>query len=112
MSGRKYLLDVTCLCAAVFLSGCIVVSSDSVPVEVAEVEIGCAPPPPPVVVVTRPPPPSGLHIWIGGQYVVGSGAWVWVEGHWAQPPHRGAVWTPGHTRQSGHVYHWRPGHWR
>jgi len=110
MNGLKYLLTATCLLAAVLLSGCIVVSGE--PVEVAEVEIAYAPPPPPVVVVTRPPPPPGLHIWIEGQYVVRSGAWVWVEGHWAQPPRRGAVWAPGHTRQSGHVYHWRPGHWR
>ena len=112
MSGRKYLLDVTCLCAAVFLSGCIVVSSDSVPVEVAEVEIDIAPPPPPVVIVTRPAPPSRFHVWIGGQYVVRSGSWVWVEGHWARPEHPGAVWAPGHTRHSGHVWLWRSGHWR
>jgi len=110
MSSREHLLNVTCLCAAVLLSGCIVVSGE--PGQVAEVEIAYAPPPPPVVVVTRPPPPSSLYIWIEGQYVVQSGGWVWVEGHWAQPPHRGAVWTPGHTRQSGHAYRWQPGHWR
>jgi len=112
MSGRKYLLGVTCFCAAVLLSGCIVVSSDSVPVEVAEVEIDVAPPPPPVVIVTRPAPPSGFHVWIDGHYAVHSGTWVWVGGHWERPEHRGAVWVPGHTRQSGHGWLWRPGHWR
>lgn len=112
MNGQKYLWGLACLLAAVFVSGCIVVSGDSVPVEVAEIEIDCAPPPPPVVVVTRPPPPSGLHIWIDGYYVVRSGAWVWTEGHWARPPHHSAVWAPGHIRTREHVYLWRPGHWR
>ncbi len=111
MNGLKYLLGLTCLLAAVFVPGCIVISGDLPPIEVAEVEIDCAPPPPPVVIVTRPAPPSGLHIWIDGRYVVRSGAWVWVGGHWARPEHRGAVWVPGHTRQRGHVWLWRPGHW-
>ena len=114
MNARNCLLGVTCFCAAVLLSGCIIVSSDSLPapVEVAEVEIDVAPPPPPVVIVPRPAPPSRLHVWIGGQYVVQSHRWVWVEGHWARPEHHGTVWVPSHTRQSGHVWLWRPGHWR
>ena len=110
MNGQKYLLGPACFLAAVFVPGCIVVSGDSLPVEIAEVEIHCAPPPP-VVVITRPPPPSGLHIWIDGHYVVRSGSWVWVGGYWARPPHDGAVWAPSHIRQREHVYLWRPGHW-
>lgn len=111
MKVQNYLVSLACLLAVIFVPGCIVIDSNSGPLEVAEVEIDCAPPPPPVVVVTRPPPPSGLHIWIDGHYVVRSGAWIWVGGYWARPPHRGAVWTPGHIRQRQHVYLWQPGRW-
>jgi hypothetical protein len=111
MSGLKCLLYIICFLAVIAISGCIVVSREPNAVEVQEVEVGFPPPPPPAVVVTRPPRPSGLYIWIEGQYVVRSGNWVWVGGHWARPERRGAVWVPSHTRRGERGWYWRPGHW-
>ena len=110
MNGLKGFLYIICFIAIVILSGCVVVSRGPNAVEVGEVEIGFPPPPPPAVVV-RPAPPSRFHVWIDGHYVVRSGSWVWVGGHWARPSRRGAVWVPGHTRRGERSWHWRPGHW-
>jgi hypothetical protein len=61
------------------------------PVVVAgEVEVGGAPPAPVVETVTVAPDPA--FVWIGGAYIW-RGGWVWEPGHWARPPHRGAVWV-------------------
>ena len=112
MNGIKYLLIGTCLLAVVLGSGCVIVSDESGPVVVEEIEIGCAPPPPPVtVIVTRPPRPSRFHIWIEGHHVVHSGTWVWVHGHWERPPHRKKVWVRSHAVRRGPVWIWTPGHW-
>ena len=111
MNALKCFLYITCLLGVVVVSGCVIVSGEPVAVEVEEIEIGFPPPPPPMVVVTRPAPPTRFHIWIGGHHVVRSGKWVWVEGYWVRPIRRGASWVPAHTRRSGEVWMWRPGHW-
>jgi hypothetical protein len=112
MNGPKYLLYIVCGLAVLIVSGCIVVSTESREVEVAEIEIGCPPPPrPQMVIVSRPPRPSRFHVWIEGHHVVRSGNWVWVRGHWARPVRKGAVWAHGHTRRSGDVWVWSPGRW-
>ena len=112
MNGLKCLLYINCFLVVIVISGCVVVSGEPVAVEVHEIEIGFPPPPPPpMIVVTRPARPSGFHIWIEGHYVVRSGSWVWVGGHWARPVRRGATWVPGHTRRNGEIWIWRSGHW-
>lgn len=114
MNGLKFLLCTICIFAIVSVSGCIVIRGRRpLAVEIEEIEIDYAPPgPPTTVVVTRPARPSRVHIWIDGRYVVRSGKWAWVKGHWARPARRGAVWVPGHTRRRGRVWVWTPGHWR
>jgi hypothetical protein len=109
MKSLKSLLCVFCLVTIVYMPGCIVVSGE--PFAIEEIEIDVAPPPEPVVVVTRPPRPSGIHVWIGGHFIVETGRWVWVEGHWARPRHRGARWVPPRTRRKGSHWGYRPGHW-
>ena len=109
MNSLKYLLVLLCVVTIVSVGGCVVVSGE--PYAFDEIEIDVAPPPPPVVVVTHPPRPSSMHIWIDGHFIVDTGRWVWVEGHWARPEHRGMVWVPPHTRPRGDRWGWRPGHW-
>lgn len=114
MSGIKHLVSGVCLLMMVLGSGCIVISDGPVPgpVVVEEIEIGYPPPPPPeTVIITRPPRPTGFHIWIEGHYVVRSGAWVWVHGHWERPPRRNKVWVRSHAMRRGDVWCWSPGHW-
>ncbi len=64
-----------------------------------EVVVTEAPPPAPTEVVTVSPGPA--FVWIGGNWVW-HGRWVWERGHWARPPHPGAVWVP-------HRYEYRNG---
>ncbi len=112
MDVLKSLLNIAYLFAAVLASGCIFIPGQTATVEVEEIEIDCPPPPaPPTVVVTRPAAPSKHHVWIGGHHVARSGAWAWVGGRWAKPPHRGATWMPCHTRRNEQTWVWTPGYW-
>jgi hypothetical protein len=77
----------------------------------AQVVVRIGPPPPrPVEVIPVNPHPGwvwqpGFHRWDGFRY-------VWVPGHWAEPPYGGARWVPGHWRPTPHGYVWVEGHWR
>jgi hypothetical protein len=69
--------------------------------------------PPPPVVVERPGPP--LHpgwVWTGGFYRWDGRRYVWMPGHWVNPPRPRAVWIPGQWVPRGGGWVWRPGHWR
>jgi hypothetical protein len=110
MNPLKYFLCIICFCAVICEPGCIVIRGEHCVLD--EIEIDISPPPPSdVVVVARPARPSGVHVWIDGHYIVHLGAWKWVEGHWAKPQRRGAVWVPPHVRRKGDCWCWRPGHW-
>ncbi len=63
-------------------------------------------------VVTVPPQPSPRHVWIGGEYVVRGGSYVWQPGYWSLPPHGRRAWVRGHwaTGPRG-GYYWVAGHW-
>lgn len=111
MKSLKYLLCLSCFFIIFYLPGCVVVSGDP-PAVYEEIEVDVAPPPAPRVVITRPPRPSRIHVWIDGYYVVRLGKWVWIEGHWEKPDHRGARWVPPHTRRKGDRWGHKPGHWR
>jgi hypothetical protein len=60
-----------------------------------------------IVVRIGPPPPRPVEVVPAPRE-----GFVWVHGHYAHPPHRGAVWYPGEWReeQGGHV--WHEGYWR
>ena len=110
MKSLKYLLCLLCFVMIACEPGCVVISGE--PHVFDEIEIDIAPPPPPgVVIVARPPRPSSVHIWIDGHFIVSSGRWVWVSGHWGRPERRGMVWVPPRTRRKGGRWGWRPGHW-
>ncbi len=77
----------------------------------AQVVVRIGPPPPrPVEVVPPRPHPGwvwqpGFHRWDGARY-------IWVGGHWAEPPYGGAHWVEGHWRRGPGGYVWVEGHWR
>jgi hypothetical protein len=63
-------------------------------------------------VIVRPERPSPRHVWIGEEWQVRDGGYVHTGGHWAEPPHRGWAWVPGHWSHDRRGHIWRPGHWR
>jgi hypothetical protein len=82
-------LFVIMLTSALFcINGCVV--RPARPVE-AEVEVSAEPPPP--IVETIPAAPDPAFVWIGGAWAWHD-HWVWEHGHYARPPHPGAVWAP------------------
>jgi len=112
MNVCRCLLNTTCLFAVFFASGCIIISGETVEVEIEEIEIDSPPPEAPTEVVARPARPGRHHVWIGGHHIVHAGTWVWVHGHWVRPPHEGATWMPCHTRRKSEIWVWTPGYWR
>jgi len=64
-------------------------------------------PPPPVVVEHPWARPYRGAVWIPGHHEWVNGAWIWVGGYYAYPPHRGDRWVSARWR---HGYYY-PGHW-
>lgn len=56
--------------------------------------------------------PSPHHVWIDEDWEPRGGSYVFIGGHWAEPPHHGAHWAPGHWRHGHGGWVWAPGHWR
>jgi hypothetical protein len=81
----------------------------------------CAPPPryyyrhgpPPEVVEVVPPQPGPNFVWVRGHYRWDrdAAAYVWVPGHWSEPPQGYRVWVPGHWDQRPNGWFWVEGHW-
>jgi hypothetical protein len=75
----------------------------------AQIEVRVRPPRPHVVRVEAP---SRHHVWIDEEWEPRGGTYVFAGGHWAEPPHPGGRWAPGHWRHGHHGEVWVPGHWR
>ena len=99
MNLKKLVSTATCglMLAATLAAGAQIVVRIGPPPPVHE-EIGVAPHPGWVW-------QAGYHRWDGGAY-------VWVPGHWAEPPRPHAHWVPGHWDHRGGGYVWVEGHWR
>ena len=63
-------------------------------------------------VIVRTERPSPRHVWIGEEWETRNGAYVHTGGHWAEPPHPGWVWIPGHWAHEHRGEFWVAGHWR
>jgi hypothetical protein len=95
----------------VLLSGCVyhertVYSEPAYGPAVTQNEVVVATPPPaPIIEEQTFVAPGPGYIWISGAWVWHNN-WTWEQGHWAQPPHHGAVWLPGHYayRNGHHLY--------
>ena len=68
-------------------------------------------PPPPVAeeVIVSPGPD---YVWVPGCWEWNGWRWVWIRGHWAVPPYRGAVWVGGYWHHRGRDRFWVGGRWR
>ena len=62
--------------------------------------------------VARPVAPSPRHVWIDEEWEARNGTYVAIGGHWAQPPHPGMAWVPGHWSHGRRGDWWIAGHWR
>jgi len=79
----------------------------------AQIVVRIGPPPPrPVEVVPAPPPEHGGWVWQPGYHRWDGHGYVWVPGHYAEPPYEHAHWVPGHWANRGGGYVWVEGHWR
>ena len=67
---------------------------------------------PTVTVAVRPAAPSNRHVWVEGDWVWRSNAYVWQAGYWAMPPRANDAWIPGHWVRSRRGSYWIAGHWR
>jgi len=47
----------------------------------------------------------------GNQTTAPNGGWVWVPGHWEEPPVAGSQYDPGHWGFAGGWWSWIPGSW-
>jgi hypothetical protein len=61
--------------------------------------------------VVRPVAPSPRHVWVDEDWEARNGAYVAVGGHWAEPPHPGWRWHPGHWHREHRGEYWVAGHW-
>ncbi len=73
-----------------------------------------------IIIKARPPmphyvrvaPPSPRHVWIDEEWEPRGGTYVFAGGRWAEPPHPGMAWVPGHWANRPHGQVWIRGHWR
>ena len=56
--------------------------------------------------------PSPRHVWIDEDWEPRGGTYVFVGGRWAEPPHPGWIWMPGHWKETPRGHMWIRGHWR
>ena len=64
-----------------------------------------------VPVVIRTEPPSQHHIWVNEEWQEVDGQYVFIGGHWAEPPREGYRYTEGHWDHSGRGHRWHNGGW-
>lgn len=78
--------------------------------EPTEVEVTMEPPHPYTEVIGIAPGPG--FIWVGGYWHWYGSRWVWYRGHFARPPHAGAMWVgPRYVLRGGTRIYVR-GYWR
>jgi hypothetical protein len=57
--------------------------------------------------------PSGRRdLWLDEDWLPQGNMYVFVGGHWVQPPYEGMVWVPGHWKLKHWSWVWIAGHWR
>ena len=69
--------------------------------------------PPALQVETPPPPPREGEIWVAGhwRWEPGAANFVWVHGHFAEPPRPRAAWMPGRWAPTGGGWVFEEGRW-
>lgn len=69
--------------------------------------------PPALQVETPPPPPRAGEVWLGGhwRWEPAAANFVWVHGHFAEPPRPRAAWMPGRWVPTGGGWVFEEGRW-
>ena len=99
MNGRRSLAAALLLGSSVlFGMGCV--ASLWVPVG-----------PPDALVEVQSVVPGPGYVWVEG-FWEWHDRWVWQPGHWARPPHQGALWVRGNWEHGQRGWRWHRGHWR
>ena len=57
-------------------------------------------------------PPHRQAVWVPGHWAWRHEHYVWAPGHWEVPVQPGYVWVPGGWVARGGGYAWVEGHWR
>jgi len=72
-----------------------------------------APPPPAPLPEVVPPPPFYGAVWIPGhwRWEPGAANFVWLHGHYAEPPRPRAAWAPGRWIERNNGWVWEEGRW-
>ena len=63
-------------------------------------------------VVVRTAAPSPRHVWIDEDWQERDGRYEYNGGRWAEPPHEGYRYYPGHWDHNGNGHRWREGNWK
>jgi hypothetical protein len=56
--------------------------------------------------------PFAGAVWVGPEWQWRGERYECVPGYWARPHHFGAVWVPGHWKNTRWGFKWVPGHWK
>ena len=56
--------------------------------------------------------PSPRHVWVEEEWEPRNGGYVFVGGHWMEPPYERAFWVPGRWVEHRRGWFWKPGHWK
>lgn len=78
----------------------------------AQVVVRIGPPPPQREIVPPPPHEHPGWVWVAGFHRWDGAHYVWVPGHYAEPPRPHARWVAGHWAHRGGGWVWVEGHWR
>ena len=62
-------------------------------------------------VYVRSVAPSPRHIWIDEDWQEVNGTYVFIGGHWAEPPQADYIYESGHWGHTNRGHRWEPGRW-
>ncbi len=98
----KLWLSLPLVAAGLFLEGC----------GSSRVGMYATTAPPPIRMEPRGIAPGPGYYWVPGNYMYGSGGYVWRPGRWDRAPRGRHRWQEGRWELRGNRYYWRDGRWR
>jgi hypothetical protein len=114
--NRPFVLKGVLLISSVLLlaSGCATshhqqTSIGTAPTRAIQIEVPDVPPDP--IIETVNPAPEGNLVWVPGAWTW-QDHWLWVPGHFAQPPKSGDVWVAPRLVTNGNRHLWFNGYWK
>lgn len=77
-----------------------------------QIVVRIGPPPPRREVIPVRPVEHPGWVWVPGFHRWDGRAYVWVPGHYVEPPRPRVRWVPGHWAERRGGWVWVEGHWR